>query len=93
MRKNWLERWFVLDLRSGRLTYYADMTEQSIKGEMSLRDITSALHLTPADTKEASARTFSIITVGRTFNVRAETAAVMYVWIEAINMVASEGES
>jgi len=93
MRKNWLERWFVLDLRAGRLTYYSDMTEQTVKGEMSVRDITSALHLTPGDTKEASTRAFSIITSGRTFNVRAETVDVMNIWIEIINVIANDGET
>ena len=35
MRKNWLERWFVLDLNCGTIAYYTDMKLSQMKGGVS----------------------------------------------------------
>ena len=32
IRKNWLERWFVLNMATGKLTYFSDRTESQQKG-------------------------------------------------------------
>ena len=37
-RKNWLERWFVLDLNHSTLTYYTDMKLSQMKGGIKLAD-------------------------------------------------------
>eukprot|EP00039_Didymoeca_costata_P018213 m.332609 g.332609 ORF g.332609 m.332609 type:complete len:283 (-) comp16968_c0_seq1:77-925(-) len=89
-RKNWLERWFVMDLKKGNLCYYASMEETaaSLKGEILLSDITQAIRLvTDAD---KGSNKFSIVTRGRTYNVQADTHNTMMVWMEIINAVGHE---
>lgn len=92
VRKNWLERWFVLDIRKGTLTYYATMNEDpaNCKGEILLKDITRAIHLVSEAQK--GSHKFSIITKGRTYNVQADTHNAMRVWMEAVNAVGSGEE-
>lgn len=36
-RKNWLDRWFVLDLQTKILSYYTDMSETKLKGEVPIK--------------------------------------------------------
>ena len=47
----------------------------------------------PISVLQTSTRTFSIMTLDRKFRARAESAAVMHIWIAAINAVTSGGES
>lgn len=43
IRKNWLDRWFVLNLATRTLKYYTDKSESQQKGVINVMDIVMAV--------------------------------------------------
>jgi hypothetical protein len=83
-RKNWLGRWFVLDITLGTLRYYANASESKVKGEIRIVDMVSVVRAI----SDSEQRSFSIVTkIGRTYNLMVENPRESRVWVEALNAV------
>ena len=85
VRKNWLTRWFVLDLVQRTLCYYGDESEASLKGTIALGDISCAVH--PYSNSDKGHRQFDIVTAARTYHIQAADAKTMQAWLDLINLV------
>eukprot|EP00041_Stephanoeca_diplocostata_P021507 m.501730 g.501730 ORF g.501730 m.501730 type:complete len:449 (-) comp21840_c1_seq6:577-1923(-) len=86
IRKNWKDRWFVLDLERQSLAYYVDESMANLKGGMRLEDIHCAVF--SDDASEKGKRSFQIACENRTFNITAPTVVLARVWVAAINSFA-----
>lgn len=83
IRKNWLDRWFVLNLATRTLKYYTDKSESQQKGVINVMDIVMAVH----PQGELGSK-FSIVTnTGRTYHLSATSVPIMDAWITGINGV------
>ncbi|WWC70526.1 uncharacterized protein I206_104477 [Kwoniella pini CBS 10737] len=80
-RKAWKKRWFVL--RTGKLAYYKDEKEYSLKKVIDLHDV----HTVAPVTVKKNPHSFGIVTPKRTFFAKASSQDDMEEWVRAINGV------
>ncbi|KAK8858411.1 hypothetical protein IAR55_002638 [Kwoniella newhampshirensis] len=80
-RKAWKKRWFVL--RTGKLAYYKDEKEYSLKRVIDLRDV----HTVAPVTVKKHLNTFGIVTQKRSFFAKANSQNELEDWVYAINGV------
>ncbi|WWD18299.1 hypothetical protein CI109_102749 [Kwoniella shandongensis] len=80
-RKAWKRRWFVL--RTGKLAYYKDEKEYSLKRVIDLREV----HTVAPVTVKKHQNTFGIVTQKRSFFAKANSQSEMEDWVHAINGV------
>ncbi|WVQ80495.1 hypothetical protein IAT38_002600 [Cryptococcus sp. DSM 104549] len=80
-RKAWKKRWFVL--RTGKLAYYKDEKEYSLKRVLDLHQV----HTVAPVTVKKHPHSFGIVVPKRTFFVKAASANDMEEWVHAINGV------
>ncbi|WVQ96761.1 hypothetical protein IAU59_003868 [Kwoniella sp. CBS 9459] len=80
-RKAWKKRWFVL--RTGKLAYYKDEKEYSLKRVLDLHDV----HTVAPVTVKKHPHSFGIVTPKRTFFAKGSSQDDMEEWVRAINGV------
>ncbi|WWC62298.1 uncharacterized protein I303_104894 [Kwoniella dejecticola CBS 10117] len=80
-RKAWKKRWFVL--RTGKLAYYKDEKEYSLKKVIDLHDV----HTVAPVTVKKNPHAFGIVTPKRTFFAKASSQDDSEEWVRAINGV------
>jgi hypothetical protein len=94
VRKNWQERWFVLDFASQLLTYfenreaYTETDRGTPKGVIELNDMSKVWQNTKK--KDHLVRhVFTVETKNRTYLFRAPSLLTMQLWIALLNMPSS----
>ncbi|WWC88873.1 uncharacterized protein L201_003788 [Kwoniella dendrophila CBS 6074] len=80
-RKAWKKRWFVL--RTGKLAYYKDEKEYSLKKVIDLHQV----HTVAPVTVKKHPHSFGIVVPKRTFFAKASSQDDMEEWVRAINGV------
>ncbi|OCF40011.1 hypothetical protein I317_06208 [Kwoniella heveanensis CBS 569] len=80
-RKAWKKRWFVL--RTGKLAYYKDEKEYSLKRVLDLHEV----HTVAPVTVKKHPHSFGIVTPKRTFFAKGSSQDDMEEWVRAINGV------
>ncbi|TYJ52339.1 hypothetical protein B9479_007068 [Cryptococcus floricola] len=78
-RRAWKKRWFVL--RTGKLAYYKDNKEYSLKKVV---DLTQIHTVAPVDMKKHN-NAFGIVVPKRTYFVKASTTSEVEEWVHDIN--------
>eukprot|EP00053_Salpingoeca_punica_P025718 m.18087 g.18087 ORF g.18087 m.18087 type:complete len:140 (+) comp8078_c0_seq1:2-421(+) len=86
-RSTWDKRWFVVDLRAKRLYFYSSDAESAwSRTTFMLAEVIKAVGNESAEGRATHA--FMIVTVRRTFQVRAPSRPAMLAWLEVLNAVA-----
>ncbi|WRT67589.1 uncharacterized protein IL334_004561 [Kwoniella shivajii] len=80
-RKAWKKRWFVL--RTGKIAYYKDEKEYSLKRVVDLHDV----HTVAPVTVKKHPHSFGMVTPKRTFFAKGSSSDDIEEWVRAINGV------
>eukprot|EP00051_Salpingoeca_urceolata_P023875 m.411732 g.411732 ORF g.411732 m.411732 type:complete len:1663 (-) comp20165_c1_seq2:63-5051(-) len=85
--KNWQKRWFVFDLKAGKLTWYMNNRELRIhaKGNIPLCDIKKTVQ--PKTKDAAENNSFLVCTATRTHHMRASSPEAMKIWLKCYNAI------
>eukprot|EP00043_Microstomoeca_roanoka_P016108 m.163473 g.163473 ORF g.163473 m.163473 type:complete len:1510 (+) comp16391_c3_seq1:229-4758(+) len=80
--KTWKRRWFSLDLRQSTLTYYSDENSLAELGKLQLSDVCDVV--IPRSLEAKASNTLLVVTPKRTFNLRADSSAIMLCWFHLL---------
>lgn len=87
-RKSWKLRWFVLDLTSQTLSYFADERSKAKKqGEIPLRNLCRAVM--PAREEARANNTLLVVTDTRTYHMHAPNEKVKLAWFYLLQACAA----
>lgn len=84
VRKNWLSRWFMLDLRKKYLAYFENRESECPKGVIECDKIVSVYP--EPDPRKIHKHKFYVATDDRTFEFKAYSKKIMKIWLAILSL-------